>query len=117
MFWLVETLNGRLIGSKPWNRNVGFETHEQSVLCYTDFLGEMCDEWFNKLCIGLIEAVRGRLIGPKPWDRIDINFEPKNWSSRVWVRAVWVQFVLNCALNVCLVCIGPGMAVDCGFTK
>ena len=26
----------------------------------------------------------------------------------------WVQFVLICALNVCLVCIGPGMAVDCG---
>ena len=22
-----------------------------------------------------------------------------------------------CSLNVCLVCIGPGMAVDCGFTK
>ena len=22
-----------------------------------------------------------------------------------------------CALNVCLVCIGPEMAVDCGFTK
>ena len=22
-----------------------------------------------------------------------------------------------CALNVCLVCIGPGMDVDCGFTK
>ena len=22
-----------------------------------------------------------------------------------------------CALNVCLVCIRPGMAVDCGFTK
>ena len=31
MFRLVEALNGRLIGSKPWNRNVGFETHEQSV--------------------------------------------------------------------------------------
>ena len=24
---------------------------------------------------------------------------------------------LTCALNGCLVCIGPGMAVDCGFTK
>ena len=22
-----------------------------------------------------------------------------------------------CALDVCLVCIGPGMTVDCGFTK
>ena len=63
------------------------------------------------------EAARGRLIGPKPWDRIDIKFETKNWSSRVWVQAVWVDFVLICALNVCLVCIGPGMAVGCGFTK
>ena len=26
-------------------------------------------------------------------------------------------FVLTYALNGCLVCIGPGMAVDCGFTK
>ena len=25
--------------------------------------------------------------------------------------------VLICALNVCLVCIKPGMTVDCGFTK
>ena len=64
MFRLVEALNGRLIGSKPWNRNVGFETHKQSVFCYTDCLGEMCDEWFKKLCIGLIEVVRGCLIGP-----------------------------------------------------
>ena len=24
---------------------------------------------------------------------------------------------LTCALNGCLVCIGPRMAVDCGFTK
>ena len=31
--------------------------------------------------------------------------------------AVWVWLVLTYALNVCLVCIGPGMAVDCGFTK
>ena len=31
----------------------------------------------------------------------------------MWVQAVWVQLVLICALNVCLVCIGPRMAVDC----
>ena len=37
----------------------GFETHEQSVFCSTDCLGEMCDEWFNKLCISLIEAENG----------------------------------------------------------
>ena len=26
-------------------------------------------------------------------------------------------FGLTCVLNSCLVCIGPGMAVDFGFTK
>ena len=62
MFRLVEALNVRLIGSKPWNGIFGFETHEQSVFCSTDCLGEMCDEWFNKLCIGLIEAGNGREI-------------------------------------------------------
>ena len=37
----------------------GFETHEQSVFCSTDFLGEMC-----------LEALNGRLIDPKTLDRI-----------------------------------------------
>ena len=37
----------------------GFETHEQSVFCSTNCLGEMCDEWFNKLYIGLIETGNG----------------------------------------------------------
>ena len=31
MFRLVEALNDRLIGSKPWNRNAWIETHEQPV--------------------------------------------------------------------------------------
>ena len=48
----------------------GFETHEQYVFCSTDCLGEMCDEWFNELCIGYLKAFNGRLIGPKTWDRI-----------------------------------------------
>ena len=56
------------------------------------------------------EAVWGRLIGPKPWDRIDINFETK-------IRAAVYGYGLFGSNNVCLVCIGPGMAVDCGFTK
>ena len=60
MFRLVEALNGRLIGSKPWNRNVGIETHEQSVFCSMDCLGEMCDEWCDKLCIGLEKAGNDR---------------------------------------------------------
>ena len=35
------------------------------------------------------------------------------WQSIISV--VWVG--LTCVLNGCLVCIGPGMAVDFGFTK
>ena len=68
----------------------------------------------------LNEAVRGRLIRPKTWDRIDRIFERKMEQPVTAPRllgAVWVWFVLTCALNVCLVCIGSGMAVDCGFTK
>ena len=68
----------------------------------------------------LNEAVRGRLIGPKTWDRIDRIFERENGADVTAPRllgAVWLWLVLTCALNVCLVCIGPGMAVDCGFTK
>ena len=68
----------------------------------------------------LNEAVRGRLIGPKTWDRIDRIFERKMEQSVTAPRllgAVWVWLVLTYALNGCLVCIGPGMAVDCGFTK
>ena len=72
------------------------------------------------LMFRLNEAVRGRLIGPKIWDRIDRIFERKMEQPVTAPRllgAVWVWFVLTCALNVCLVCIGPGMALDCGFTK
>ena len=66
------------------------------------------------------EAMRGRLIGPKTWDRIVRNslgfFSPSVTAPRL-LGAVWVWLVLICVLNGCLVCIGPGMAVDCGFTK
>ena len=68
----------------------------------------------------LNEAVRGRLICPKTWDRIDRIFERKMEQPMNTPRllgAVWVWFVLTCALNVFLLCIGPGMAVDCEFTK
>ena len=72
------------------------------------------------LMFQLNEAVRDRLISPKTWDRIDRIFERENGAAVTAPRllgAVWVWLVLTCALNVCLVCIGPGMAVDCGFTK
>ena len=66
------------------------------------------------------EAVRGRLIGPKTWDRIvrnSLGFFSPSVTAPWLLGAVWVWLVLTCALNVCLVCIGPGMAVDFGFTK
>ena len=68
----------------------------------------------------LNEAMTGRLIGLKTWDRIDKISERKMEQPVTAPRllgSVWVWFVLTCALNVCLVCIGPGMAVDCQFTK
>ena len=68
----------------------------------------------------LFEAVRGRLIGPKTWDRIDKNFGRKMEQPVAAPRLIWVHndgFVLICALVVCLVYNGPGMALDFGFTK
>ena len=68
----------------------------------------------------LFEAVRGRLIGPKTWDRIDKIFGRKMEQPVAAPRLIWVHndgFVLICALVVCLVYNGPGMALDFGFTK
>ena len=47
-------------------------------------------------------------------------FEREKWSSRdcsTDVRGCLGVIGLTCVLNGCLVCIGPGMAVDFGFTK
>ena len=68
----------------------------------------------------LNEAVRGRLIGPKSWDRIDRIFERKMEQPVAAprpFRGCLGVVCLTCALNGCLICIGAGMAVDCGFTK
>ena len=57
-----------------------------------------------------------RVIGPKTWDRIDIRFlEPR--CSRSCFRGCFSAVCVICVLDVCLVCIGPRMAVDRGFTK
>ena len=61
----------------------------------------------------LFEAVRGRLIGPKTWDRIDKIFGRKMEQPVAAPLLIWVhndEFVLICALVVCLVYNGPGMA-------
>ena len=72
------------------------------------------------LMFRLNEAVRGRLIGPKTWDRIDRIFESKMekpvTAPRPFRGCLGVV-CLTCALNGCLVRIGPGMAMKSGFTK
>ena len=72
------------------------------------------------LMFRLNEAMRGSLIGPKTWDRIDRIFESKMeqpvTAPRPFRGCLGVV-CLTCALNGCLVCIGPGMAVKSGFTK
>ena len=68
----------------------------------------------------LFEAVRGRLISPKTWDRIDKIFGRKMEQPVAAPQLIWVHndgFVLICALVVCFVYNGPGMALDFGFTK
>ena len=57
---------------------------------------------------------RSQNLGPKLWNCFRI-LDSRGPPQTVW--AVWVDVVLTYALNGCLVCIGPGMAVDCGFTK
>ena len=71
-------------------------------------------------CFGWFEAVRGRLIGPKTWDRIVGIFLG---FSVLAVTAQKFRGLFGCfnskifALNHGLIWIGPGMAVDCGFTR
>ena len=71
-------------------------------------------------CFGWFEAVRGRLIGPKTWDRIVGIFLG---FSVLPVTAQKFRGLFGCfnskifALNHGLIWIGPGMAVDCGFTR
>ena len=69
------------------------------------------------LMFRLNEAVRGRWIGPKTWDRIIGNiFFAMEQPVTVGMGCLGVGCV-HCVLNGCSVCIGPGMAVDCGFTR
>ena len=71
-------------------------------------------------CFGWFEAVKGRLFGPKTWDRIVGIFLG---FSVLAVTAQKFRGLFGCfnskifALNHGLIWIGPGMAVDCGFTR
>ena len=46
------------------------------------------------------------------WDRIDARFFFEPRCSRSCFHGCLGVFCLICVLNVCLVCFGPGMAVD-----
>ena len=59
----------------------------------------------------------GRMIGPKYGTELmqGFFFEPR--CSRSCFHGCLGVVCLICMLNVCLVCFGPGMVVDFGFTK
>ena len=56
------------------------------------------------------------MIGPKTYQTVEFLKE-KNGAAVTAPLILGAVWVLSCAINVCLVCIGTGMAVDCGFTK
>ena len=70
-----------------------------------------------KSCMCMENAGNGLWIGPKTWDRNCRNSLETLWAVRDSPEFQWVWVGLACVLNGCLVCIGPGMAVDFGFTK
>ena len=51
------------------------------------------------------------------WDRIDARFFFESRCSRSCFHGCLGVLCLIRVLNVCLVCFGPRMAVDWGFTK
>ena len=65
----------------------------------------------------MIKAGNGPYDRSQIWDRIDARFFFEPWCSRSCFHGCLGVVCLICVLNVCLVCFGPGMAVDCGFTK
>ena len=70
-----------------------------------------------KSCMCMENAGNRLWIGPKTWDRNYRNSLETLWAVRDSSEIQWVWVGLTCVLNGCLVCIGPGMAVDFGFTK
>ena len=71
-------------------------------------------------CFGWFEAVMGRLIGSKTWDRIVeifLGFSVLAVTAQKF-RGLFGRFNSKIiALNHGFIWIGPGMAVDSGFTR
>ena len=83
----------------------------------------MADVGMNLCVLGVKHVLNGFEVGNGPydwsqiWDRIDARFFFEPRCSRSCFHGCLGVLCLICVLNGCLVCIGPGMAVDCGFTK
>ena len=84
----------------------------------------MADDVGMNLCVlGVKHVLNGFEVGNGPydrsqmWDRIDARFFFEPRCSRSCFHGCLGVLCLICVLNVCLVCFGPGMAVDFGFTK
>ena len=77
----------------------------------------------NLCVLGVNHVLNGFEVGNGPydrsqiWDRIDARFFFEPRCSRSCFHGCLGVVCLIWVLNVCLVCFGPGMAVDFGFTK
>ena len=80
-------------------------------------MGSLCGIRHLKCMLEMIKAGNGPYDRSQIWDRIDARFSLSQGAAVAVFMAVWRVLCLICVLNVCLVCFGPGMAVDCGFTK
>ena len=77
----------------------------------------MFGDLLNKLSIDMKKVGNGPYDRSQIWDRIDARFFFEPRCSRSCFHGCLGVVCLICVLNVCLVCFGPGMTVDCGFTK
>ena len=77
----------------------------------------MFGDLLNKLSIDMKKVGNGPYDRSQIWDRIDARFFFEPRCSCSYFHGCLGVVCLICVLNVCLVCFGPGMAVDCGLTK
>ena len=65
----------------------------------------------------MIKVENGPYDRSQIWDRIDARFFFEPRCSRSYFHGCLGVVCLICVLNVFLVCFGPRMAVNFGFTK
>ena len=94
------------LGSFLKLREVGVSPYLGFILCLRAML-----------MFELNEAVRGRLICPKSWDQIVIIFGAIFTVHGLCAWTVQAVCVMVYALNHVMMCMRPGSANKCGFTK